>query len=703
MSDLRKIGKYILLEEQEQTGVGRTWRGAELANGRIDKYLLVEFINEQLASDDGFIDQYLSQSLVAAKLEHPNILRKVNSIHESGQLVTAFEFHEGFTLQKVLSKCQNDGFPLHIDHALLVASKLLSALTYAKSKHLTHGFIHPTMVFVTHEGEIKLKGFALSSAMRQFRSGALPLGDEFSKYLPPGMSLASEDRDQLDIYGCGAILFEMIAGEGFHAGPTGNPGARIDQAVTASSGEPIPPKIAAILHKALNPSTGEGYSDIQQMGKEMEELLYSGEYSPTTFNLAFFMHSAFRGEMEAFSERIAKEREIDFSGHAISAMEAPTVADKTPEPAPPAPAPSAAPRGQAVQQPVPARKEKSKLPMIIGGLVALAAVIVAAVFLMPKGEKAEDRFSKRAAELQAEGAESEKALLEQQREELRLQNLALMQQLKEQSMESQPEESDPAEDVESQAEPKNADASSEEMKEIEAQRAQLERERKAFEAMREEKLRELEALKKEEPAKQAVVEQQEEKAPEKAAETTNQVAKAEEKAPEQNDAGTTEPAKTNTQAASDAAEPDTTTSRPIDVPKETAPKEERVEEQPIARPPARRVPPVEGQLVPLDDPDLTLPTLLVPYKSQQVPTKAVKAGVVRRDRTIPFIMRILVDEEGEVEDAELFRSPLKDGDNDYGMVDKAIRTAKKMKFSNPTKMGVNVKVWMYITVNFTSK
>jgi len=698
MGDLRKIGKYILLEEQEQSGVGRTWRGAELANGHIDKYLLVEFLNEKLAVDDGFIDQYLSQSLVAAKLEHPNILRKVNSIHESGQLVTAFEFHEGFSLLKVLGRCQNDGFPLHIDHALLVASKLLSALTYAKSKHLTHGFIHPAMVFVTHEGEIKLKGFALSAAMRHFRSGPLPLGPEFSQYIPPGMSFASDDRDQLDIYGCGAILFEMIAGESFNSGHTGDPGARINQAVTASSGEPIPPKIAAILHKALNPSSGQGYSDIQQMGKEMEELLYSGEYSPTTFNLAFFMHSAFRGEMEAFSERIAKEREIDFSGHTISQVEvnAANAAKAGGQAQPPTlPGMSNDPKLSGVQQSVPARKEKSKMPLILASVAGIAAVVVLVFLFLPKGDKSEDRFSKRAKELQAEGVESEKALLEQQREELRLQNLALMEQLKQKTVEAQ-EQQDQLEDEVRESDQKIAKLEEEQKqleqkKELEAERLRLEKERKALEAMREEQKKRLEELKQEEEQKAE---------PTVAEKTPEKTTKPAQTGPAKQDVNSEEKQTPETELA----KTENATARPVDVPKETVSNEVVVEETPpVVKPPVKKVRPIEGQLVPLDDPDLVLPTLLVPYKTQQVPAKAIKAGVVRRDRTIPFIMRVLVDENGEIEEAELFRSPLKEGEDDFGMVDKAVRTAKKMRFSNPTKMGVNVKVWMYLTVNFTSK
>jgi len=119
---LQKIGKYLLLAEQERTTLGTIWRAADLVNGKISKHLLIDVIDPNLAADPGFLDHYLNQSLIAAKLEHPNILRKVTSIHEGGRLSSIYEYQEGFTLARVLERCQADMFPFSIDHGLLVVS-----------------------------------------------------------------------------------------------------------------------------------------------------------------------------------------------------------------------------------------------------------------------------------------------------------------------------------------------------------------------------------------------------------------------------------------------------------------------------------------------------------------------------------------------------------------------------------------------------
>jgi len=68
-----------------------------------------------------------------------------------------------------------------------------------------------------------------------------------------------------------------------------------------------------------------------------------------------------------------------------------------------------------------------------------------------------------------------------------------------------------------------------------------------------------------------------------------------------------------------------------------------------------------------------------------------------------FLVRALVNEEGVVEDAVLHSSPLDSGQDDYGMIDRAIKTVKRYDFTPPTKLGVPVKVWMIIPVHYRGK
>ena len=657
MEGLKRVGKYLFLETQETTMVGATWRAAELASGKISKNYLADVIDPKLVNANGFLDHYLNQSMVSSKLEHPNILKRVNTLNEGGEVTAIYEHMEGFSLARVLDRCQSDGFPFSIDHALLVVSKLLAALSYARGKHVSHGFVNPAMVLITHEGEVKVKGFALSAAIHASSEATGAVDPSYQYYVPSGGSL-SGDRDRNDIYACGAILFEMLTGEKFNQ-LSGDSATLIAGASMEADGEQIPTQIANILVSSLDTGAPTAYQDTQKMSADLEELLYSGEYSPTTFNLAFFMHSAFREEMEALGEKIAAEKERDFSDMGTMPGAA-TVSGPSGE-APPPPRAAAA----AVETtPVETSSEQKKSPMgMIIGIVA-AVVILGGIgwFMMNRGGSdtaEEDPFAAEQVRLKEENKKLEEDRLRQQQEELAQQNELLRQQLLEQRrVDEERKKQKILEDMQKMDEEiariKKMQEQEAKQKEMADQLAQLMKEKQEIEARKRQQEEEAAKRKAEEEA---------------AAKLAAQQKKAEEEAKKAETSGD-EPAE--------------------DLNMPTQPPEEEVV----------IVPPKEGDLVPIDDPLLQYPQLLESYSIQDAPRKAVRNDVVPKGKIVTFLMRALINEKGDVEEVVLHRNPLNTGQDDYGMIARAEKVAGKARFAPATKLGVKVKVWMIVSVSF---
>ncbi|CAM2007028.1 protein kinase domain-containing protein [Acanthopleuribacter pedis] len=682
MEGIKKFNKYYLLEQQEETGIGALWRGANIADGKIQEYFLLNLVNEKLAGNDDFVDQFLNQSMTTSKLEHPNILRQVTNAPENGQLASVYEFHEGFSLEKVLERCNSDGFPLSIDHALLVTSKMLSALAYAKTKHMTHGFINPSVVFVTHEGEIKLTSFQFNTALRALPGLVADLEPTYGPYVPTNMDYTAEDRDQLDIFGCGSILFEMLTGERFNQNGAGDVAARIKNATTASEGENIPAAIANILISALDSGAGSAYTDIQKMAKDMDDLLYSGEYSPTTFNLAFFMHSAFRIEMEELGEKMNSERERNFSGEVKAAAPAASAVATTPKAEPAAVQQPRAPQGvPAPAAPTP----KSKAPLFIGlGVAAAAIAVVAVLFLQPAAEPEKDTNKDLAAQIQQEGQDAaEERLRELQEETERLNNLMAEQQAQARREAEEAKAKELEDDLKRMEDQLQQAKMRQEQQEL---MAKLDQQRKELEA-RQQRLAKLEEDRKRREANEARRKAEADKT--RKNQGSNTIAKVDK--PRANDTKVNQPKEQSKPASSSPTptEPATTNQTVSNVAANND-----------ATPASDITPPRMGELIPLDDPDLNKPTPLTNVETLKVPKKAIRNDVVKRGATIVFLMKVLVNETGSVDQVNVMRSPIKAGQNDYGMIDDAIKTARNMRFSTPTKLGVPVKTEMYIGINF---
>jgi len=127
---------------------------------------------------------------------------------------------------------------------------------------------------------------------------------------PEALTGSSPSRAD-DVYSLGAILYEMLIGERLPAAATtGDFDAMIDGAELPNEGTPLPGPVAALLKKSLAPRD-QRIADAVTWHKTLSKLMIDGHFSPTTFNLAFFMHNLFRDEIERESQEMQAEKKLE--------------------------------------------------------------------------------------------------------------------------------------------------------------------------------------------------------------------------------------------------------------------------------------------------------------------------------------------------------------------------------------------------------
>jgi serine/threonine-protein kinase len=244
----------------------------------------------------------------------------------------------------VLARSRQEGLPPAPDQALLVVSKVCSALEYAHGRKTesgrrhVHGLLTPDAVVLLFDGEVRVRGFGIWAAGIREAGGLLA---EDALYLAPEQ-LAGEPADpRCDVFSVGVLLFEALTGQP----PEGadDVQALLDRSrlrAPTTEGDAIPPPIAEILRRSLAPDPAARYQDMQAMRKAVDALLFSGPFSPTTFNLAFFLHSLFRDDVEREAAAVKEEREASYAEYfeGEPAPAAPPAAPPAATPARPRPA-----------------------------------------------------------------------------------------------------------------------------------------------------------------------------------------------------------------------------------------------------------------------------------------------------------------------------------------------------------------------------
>ncbi len=423
MAKKEKFGKFVLLDEVEGSGLGSEYRAAKLGATGLEKIVALLRLGLEMSKNADFAKNLMDQAKLAAQLQNPNISKIYGIGKVDGAYYISYEFVEGKSLKGIISRCRRDGFPFSVDHTLLIASKICSALEYAQGRKTDagvryyHGLVNPGSIFVSYEGEVRLRGFGYwPSKLRE----AAALREDETLYLAPEQASGGMGDTRSDIFAVGAILFETLTGQALFQGGRSVAiaerlaGARL-QSPTGDD-DSLPKPIAEILGRSLAADPAARYAETAEMRKAIDTLLFSGDFTPTTFNLAFFMHSLFREDIDKESKQLKEEKEASYlefltddTAKTLGKATAPTIS-MTPVPAAanpakaephapmPTPAPLFAPFHEAAPAPSASAKEaaagftfhkdepkKSRAPLLAGGALVAALLAGAGWFLFGRG------------------------------------------------------------------------------------------------------------------------------------------------------------------------------------------------------------------------------------------------------------------------------------------------------------------------------
>jgi TonB family protein len=365
MATREKFGKFVLLEEIDATALGSEYRAAKLGPSGFEKIVSVMRLKPALGANAEVAKSLLEQVKAAAQVQNPNVVKIFGIGKVDAAYYISYEFLEGKNLKAVFKRCRQEAFPFSVDHALLIASKTCSALEQAHARksetgvRYFHGLVTPDNVVVTYEGEVRVRGFGYWPSRVREAGG---VDDDDRRYLGPEQAAGGFGDTRSDTFGVGALLYEMLTGQPlFGEAREGDPAAKVARAKLwnpASDDESLPKPIADILRRALAADPAARYAETQEMRKAVDTLLFSGDFTPTTFNLAFFMHSLFRDDIERESRRLKEEREASYAEAPPEEPASPATvpvlpAIVVPPPAPPPPPPAAASLAAAVASPGP--------------------------------------------------------------------------------------------------------------------------------------------------------------------------------------------------------------------------------------------------------------------------------------------------------------------------------------------------------------
>jgi serine/threonine-protein kinase len=208
-------GRYAIERELGAGGMATVYLARDLKH---DREVALKVLRPELAAVLG-TERFLQEIRISARLDHPHILTLIDSGETDGFLWYVLPYVRGESLRDKLTREKQ----LAIEEALRIAVQVASALDHAHRHGIVHRDIKPENILL-HEGEAMVADFGIALAAREaggsrLTQSGLSLGTP--QYMSPEQATGAEEIDaRSDVYSLGAVVYEMLAGEPPHTGPT---------------------------------------------------------------------------------------------------------------------------------------------------------------------------------------------------------------------------------------------------------------------------------------------------------------------------------------------------------------------------------------------------------------------------------------------------------------------------------------------------
>ncbi len=210
-------------------------------------------------------NRFRNEAQAAGRLSHPNIVSVYEYAQTGPQRYIAMEYVAGVSLHETVVH----GFRLPLADTLSVIVQLLDALECAHAQGVWHRDIKPANLLLTAEGRLKVTDFGIA---RIDGSGCTHHTTVLGSpgYMAPERYTDEAPDARVDIFSCGVLLYELLAGS---APFRGSAGAVMYQVLhdeppppsTLPLEPPAPAAFDAVAARAMAKRPAERFADAAQM------------------------------------------------------------------------------------------------------------------------------------------------------------------------------------------------------------------------------------------------------------------------------------------------------------------------------------------------------------------------------------------------------------------------------------------------------
>lgn len=332
----KSLGNVLIGDLIARGGMAEVYFGK---HSTLNRNVAVKIMRDHVEEDPDSRTRFAREARVVAGLDHPNIIHIFDSALVDGRPCIVMELVPGASLGNYLKELHKHGEKLSHPSIARLLKFIAAAMDYAHNLNIVHRDIKPANILLRSKNGQVIAGEPLPEDVEPVLTdfGLVRLLDSTTQtstgtvsgtpsYMSPEQARGDRVDRRTDIYSLGVVLYEMLAGEvPFDAESSFG-------VLMKHLNDPPPPisgiskDLQAVINRALAKDPAHRYDSAGELVNEFEDVLNGKKLSEKTDTLR-------------------------------------DIVDKAAAPAPPVGAPS-------------------RLPVLVGGVIVLALIIVAGIWLI---------------------------------------------------------------------------------------------------------------------------------------------------------------------------------------------------------------------------------------------------------------------------------------------------------------------------------
>src|SRR5215207_1175478 len=272
-----KVGRYKIKSELGRGGMATVYRAFDPISNR---EVAIKVLPPEMLHNLVTRARFKRELKLIASLEHPAIVPVYDVGGEDNhQPYFVMRYMSGGSLSEMIKK---ETFSLR--DAALIIERLASALDHAHSKGIIHRDIKPDNVLFDASNNPYLSDFGVAKLTEAAVSATDASTNEAmgtAIYISPEQARGEDIDSRADVYGLGAILYEMLAGEPPYHGNTviGLALQHVNDPVPniLKARPDLPGEVDVIIKTAMAKNRENRYGTALELAHELNKAAYEGE------------------------------------------------------------------------------------------------------------------------------------------------------------------------------------------------------------------------------------------------------------------------------------------------------------------------------------------------------------------------------------------------------------------------------------------